>query len=687
MIAAWYDRQGPAADVLHVGELPTAEPGPGEVRVRLTLSGANPGDIKKRQAWLGSPMAFPRIIPHGDGAGVIEAAGPGAATARVGRRVWVYGAQSYRPFGTAAQTTVVPEALAVDLPDAVSDEIGACLGIPGITAHRAVFADGPVSGQIVLVHGVRGSVSSLAAQLARRAGATVIGTVRTDAEAGQVDPAAADQVISLASDPVAAIRRLAPDGVDRIVEVALSANAGLDAAVVRNGGVLAAYASPKDRPELPFWPMLFNNLTIRLLGSDDFPQAAKDATARDLTDAGAQSALSVTVAEVFPLQRIATAHELVESGKAAGRVLVSLAALAWRYLSRAATGSRLIAAIKSGGHKVTCANPVLGRRAGVPVPQHAGAARVPVPGVLRVRMCSAGYEGLAEVTDALNPAGQDLAGLEVAWRGPAHADARGRAGEDDIAGQQGQDGGQPSDEGGHRKDQLGRAAFLDLLAVDGAGQLEVVGVGELIRRDQPRAHGGEAWEGLGEAELGGRAGCLQDPLGDVLPDGQARDVRPRVALGDVMCALADDGDELHFPVDVAVWQFDLGAGAGDRGRELGEDGRGRRRGESGLAGVRAVVQADREQLLRRGRRRVERRRVVAGPGWHLRGGSPAAELVEAGVDGLDVGPEPPAGCLGDVDGPGAVDQGEASGEVGDAHGGAPWLVRLRRAGRRGPLCR
>jgi NADPH:quinone reductase len=332
MIAAWYDRQGPAADVLQVGELPTAEPGPGEVRVRLTLSGANPGDIKKRQAWLGSPMAFPRIIPHSDGAGVIEAAGPGAATARVGRRVWVYGAQSYRPFGTAAQTTVVPEALAVDLPDAVSDEIGACLGIPGITAHRAVFADGPVNGQIVLVHGVRGSVSSLAAQLARRAGATVIGTVRSDAEAGQVDPAAADQVISLASDPVAAIRRLAPDGVDRIVEVALSANAGLDAAVVRNGGVLAAYASPKDRPELPFWPMLFNNLTIRLLGSDDFPQAAKDAAARDLTDAAAQSALSVAVAEVFPLQRIAAAHELVESGKAAGRVLVSLAALAWRVL-------------------------------------------------------------------------------------------------------------------------------------------------------------------------------------------------------------------------------------------------------------------------------------------------------------------------------------------------------------------
>jgi NADPH:quinone reductase len=322
MIAAWYDRQGPPTEVLQVGKLSDAEPGPGEVRVRLSVSGANPGDMKKRQAWLDSPMAFPRIVPHSDGAGVIEAAGPGADPARVGRRVWVYGAQSYRPFGTAAQTTVVPQALAVDLPDTVPDELGACLGIPGITAHRAVFADGPVAGQTVLVHGVRGSVSSLAAQLARWAGATVIGTVRTDADLA--DPGVADHVVSLKSDPAAAIRRLAPDGVDRVVEVALSANADLDAEVSRNGTVLAVYASPKDRPELPFWPLLFNNVTIRLLGSDDFPAEAKDAAARDLTLAAAQSALSVPVADVIPLARIAAAHELIESGRAPGRVLVSI---------------------------------------------------------------------------------------------------------------------------------------------------------------------------------------------------------------------------------------------------------------------------------------------------------------------------------------------------------------------------
>jgi len=324
MIAAWYDQQGPAAEVLRVGEMAPAEPGPGEVRVRLRLSGPNPGDIKKRGAWLGSPMAFPRIVPHSDGAGVIEAVGPGANPARIGRRVWVYGAQSYRPFGTAAQSTVVPEALAVDLPDAVGDELAACLGIPGITAHRAVFADGSVSGQTILVHGVRGAVGSLASQLARRAGATVIGSVRTDAEVPLVDQSVADHVVSLESEPAARIRRLAPGGVDRVVEVALSANADLDAEVVRNGAVVAAYASPAERAALPIWPMMFANVTIRLLGSDDFPQAAKDAAARDLTAAAAESALAVAVGGVHPLARIATVHELIESGQAKGRVLVEL---------------------------------------------------------------------------------------------------------------------------------------------------------------------------------------------------------------------------------------------------------------------------------------------------------------------------------------------------------------------------
>lgn len=178
MRAVCYDRQGPAVEVLQICEVPTPEPASGEVRVRVRYSGVNPGDVKKRSGWLGAAMPYPQVIPHSDGAGVVDAVGEGVDPGRVGQRVWVYGAQSYRPFGTAAECTVVPSALAVDLPDGVSDEVGACLGIPGITAHCAVFGDGAVDGATVLVHGVFGGVGNLVAQLARRAGATVIGTTR-----------------------------------------------------------------------------------------------------------------------------------------------------------------------------------------------------------------------------------------------------------------------------------------------------------------------------------------------------------------------------------------------------------------------------------------------------------------------------------------------------------------------------
>jgi NADPH:quinone reductase len=175
--AVWYDQQGPAADVLQIGDLPDPQPGPGEVRVRLRYSGINPGDTKKRRGWLGSTMPYPRVIPHSDGSGVIDQIGPGVDTARVGQRVWVYGAQSYRAFGTAAHYAVVPDKLAVDLPDEVDDRIGACLGIPGITAHRAVFADGPSTAPPCSSTAL-GAVGSLAAQLAHWAGAAVITTVR-----------------------------------------------------------------------------------------------------------------------------------------------------------------------------------------------------------------------------------------------------------------------------------------------------------------------------------------------------------------------------------------------------------------------------------------------------------------------------------------------------------------------------
>lgn len=324
MFACWYDAQGPASEVLQFGELSDPEPAAGEVRVRITVSGVNPGDTKKRGGWLGNPMAYRRVIPHSDGAGVVDAVGAGVSSARVGERVWVYGAQSYRAFGTAAQATTVPSAQAVSLPANVADEVGACLGIPGITAHRCVFGDGAVAGQTLLVHGVLGAVGSLAVQLAYRGGATIVGTVRH-----QVDAAAAADLPLRAvvafddNDPVARIREVAPDGVQRIIEVSLSDNADLDAAVIGDHAVIAAYGTRADRPSVPFWPLLFSNTTLRMLGSDDFPAEAKKAAAHDLSTAASAGELTVPIARRYPLASTADSHDAVDSG-IRGRVLIDI---------------------------------------------------------------------------------------------------------------------------------------------------------------------------------------------------------------------------------------------------------------------------------------------------------------------------------------------------------------------------
>jgi len=323
MRAAWYDRQGPASEVLHVGERPDPVPGAGEVRVRVTFSGVNPGDTKKREGWLGSGMPYPEVIPHSDGAGVVDQVGAGVDPALAGTRVAVHGAQSYRASGTAAEYVVVPQELVTPLPDGVPDEVAALLGIPGITAHRAVFADGPVAGTVVLVHGVRGGVSGIAAQLAVWGGATVIGTVRRSSDLGAAGLPDLEHVVALDDDPTAAIRRIAPDGVDRVVEVALDANADLDAAVIANDGVIATYFAHGERVSLPFPPLLFANVVLRFLGSDDFPASAKRAAMDDLVVAVAAGALRLQAGEVLPREEIARAHDDVDAGRS-GRVLVAV---------------------------------------------------------------------------------------------------------------------------------------------------------------------------------------------------------------------------------------------------------------------------------------------------------------------------------------------------------------------------
>lgn len=326
--AAWYRRQGAAADVLEVGEIADPSPGAGEVRVALRASGINPGDVKKRSDAFGVGMPFPRVIPHSDGAGVIDALGPGVHDRAVGDRVWCFGAQSYRPFGTAADFVVLPAGLTSPLPDAVGFEVGACLGIPGLTAHRAVHVAGPVQDRVVLVQGGAGAVGTCAASIARDSGAEVVATVRRRDHVPIAEAAGAHQVVLTAGrseeETAASLLATVSAGFDHIVEVAFHANVALDEAVLRSGGSIATYATGDPGPAIPFWPLAFKNIAVFFLGSDDFPTDAKLAAARQLSDMLRRGWTGPSVRRSFPLEGIAQAHELVESGAGGGRVVLVL---------------------------------------------------------------------------------------------------------------------------------------------------------------------------------------------------------------------------------------------------------------------------------------------------------------------------------------------------------------------------
>lgn len=324
MKAAWYEKQGPARDVLVVGEMPQPLPAAGEVRIRIEASGINPGDVKKRQNAFGYGMAYPRVIPHSDGAGRVDQLGAGVSSEWMGRSVWCYGAQSYRPFGTAAEFTVVPVEQIAPLPDKVSMEQGACLGIPGITAHRAVHVGGAVSGRTVMVQGAAGAVGLCAVALARHAGARVIGTVRSASDQPTPKNAGAHDVVLSDKDLTARVRGLAPDGIDHIVEVAFAANIEVDIELLKLGGSIASYATDNATPKIPFWQMVFKNVRVFFLGSDDFPKEAKQQAARDLNAALEAGWSGFEIGERMPLPEIARAHELVEHPTRPGRVVLAL---------------------------------------------------------------------------------------------------------------------------------------------------------------------------------------------------------------------------------------------------------------------------------------------------------------------------------------------------------------------------
>jgi NADPH:quinone reductase len=322
MRAAYYEQTGPAADVIQVGEIDTPEPGPGEVRVRVAVSGVNPTDWKSR-AGPSSGATVSRQVPNQDGAGVIDAVGEGVDKARVGERVWIYFAAWQRQWGTAAEYCVVPGEQAVPLPEGTSFDLGASLGIPALTAHRCLFADGDVRGKTVLVAGGAGAVGRCALELARWVGAArVIATVSSDEKAQVARAAGAQTTIDYkADDAIDQLKAAAPDGVDRIVELSLGHNLELDIAAAAPNCSIVSYANEGPNCELNVRALMRPNINLRFVLVYTMPREAIEHAVQDITTALDGHALTEPEFHRFPLAQTAAAHDAVEAG-AVGKVLI-----------------------------------------------------------------------------------------------------------------------------------------------------------------------------------------------------------------------------------------------------------------------------------------------------------------------------------------------------------------------------
>lgn len=327
MKAAWFERFGPAAEVIQVGEQPRPEAGPGEVLVRLHTSGVNPSDVKKRAGAFPHLLDAGPVIPHSDGAGLIEAVGEGVDPARVGERVFVYEAQYGRQLGTAAEYVALDARRAPPLPDAASFEVGAVVGIPIMTAHRCVFADGDVAGQTLLVTGGAGRVGDYAVQWASQAGARVVATASNPDDEARCRAMGASAVVNHREADWGEQVLAATDGnkVDRVVDVEFGANLPEVLKCIRIGGTIATYSSTVvPEPCLPFRDMMFMDLTIRMVIVYAMPEAAKAAAVEATRAALRAGALDHRIAHVLPLAEAARAHELIETGGFGGCVVLQI---------------------------------------------------------------------------------------------------------------------------------------------------------------------------------------------------------------------------------------------------------------------------------------------------------------------------------------------------------------------------
>lgn len=325
MRAALYRTFGPAREVLELSDVETLEPGPGEVLVRMHTSAINPSDVKKRAGAFPDLLEGGFVIPNSDGAGVIEAVGEGIDKSRKGERVWVFQAQHERRFGTAAEYVAISSNYAPRLPEAVGFDVGACLGIPAMTAHRAVFADGEVEDRTILVMGGAGRVGYYAIQWAHRAGATVIASASNDADTAACLEAGANHIINHRARDVAGQVLEASKGalIDRVVDLEFGTNLPVSIEVLKVGGTIAAYGSAqKPEPVLPFYRMMYKDLTLRTIIVYAMPDSAKDHAVADISSALSGGWLKHRIAHTLPLEDIAAGNEVVEAGDARGAVIL-----------------------------------------------------------------------------------------------------------------------------------------------------------------------------------------------------------------------------------------------------------------------------------------------------------------------------------------------------------------------------
>ena len=325
MRAAWYERTGPAREVLTVGDMPDPEPGPGEVRVALATSGANPSDWKAR---MGSrPMLAPRIIPHSDGAGVIDKVGPGVPASRVGERVWVWNGQWKRPHGTAATMIALAAEQAVPLPAGTSFEAGACFGIPLLTAYRALTTDGSIAGKSVLVTGGAGGVGHYAIQLARLLGArSILTTVSGDAKAAHAKAAGADHIFNYKTENlVERVRETTGGrGVDRLVDLDIAGHGKIIPDIIAKDGLVAAYGTNHQQVGFEFTRMIVSGVGVRFFIVYELSSEVRASAVAHVTRLLEAGTLTHAIAATYPIARIAEAHEALEQGRHIGNVVLTM---------------------------------------------------------------------------------------------------------------------------------------------------------------------------------------------------------------------------------------------------------------------------------------------------------------------------------------------------------------------------